>query len=105
MAWMYLLLAGACEIGWAFGLKFSEGFTKPAWSVFTAVLMVLSYVLLSQAMKVIPLGTAYAIWTGIGAAGVAVLGMIFLHEPATWLRIGSLMLIVAGITGLKLAAP
>src|SRR5689334_13562886 len=102
---MYLLLAGICEIGWAVGLKFSEGFTRPAWSIFTAVLMVLSYVLLSQAMKAIPLGTAYAIWTGIGAAGVAIIGMLFLHEPASWIRIGSLMLIVGGIVGLKLAAP
>lgn len=105
MAWVYLMLASACEIGWALGLKYSEGLTKLVPSVITLVLMILTYVLLAQATKSIPLGTAYAIWTGIGAAGAAILGMMLFQEPATWPRIASVGLIVAGIVCLKLATP
>ncbi len=101
MAWVYLLLAGICEIGWAFGLKYSEGFTKPLVSIVTVVVMILSFVLLAQAMKQLPLGTAYATWTGIGAAGTAILGMVFLNEPRDLLRILCLLLIIAGVLGLK----
>jgi quaternary ammonium compound-resistance protein SugE len=103
-AWFYLILAGICEIGWAFGLKYSEGFTKPVISIVTVVVMILSFVLLAQAMKTLPLGTAYAIWTGIGAAGAAILGMFFLNEPKDLMRIICLMMIVAGVVGLKFFA-
>ena len=101
MAWVYLILAGICEIGWAFGLKYSEGFTKIGVSVVTVAVMILSFVLLAQAMKHLPLGTAYGIWTGIGAAGTAILGMVFLNEPRDLIRIICLLLIVAGVVGLK----
>ncbi|WP_304608396.1 DMT family transporter [Pontibacter anaerobius] len=101
MAWFYLILAGICEIGWAFGLKYSEGFTKLGVSVITVIVMILSFVLLSQAMKTLPLGTAYAIWTGIGAAGTAILGIVFLNEPRDLIRILCILLIVAGVVGLK----
>ncbi|WP_439881453.1 DMT family transporter [Pontibacter sp. MBLB2868] len=100
-AWVYLILAGLCEIGWAFGLKYSEGFTKPGVSVVTVVVMILSFVLLSQAMKQLPLGTAYGIWTGIGAAGTAILGIVFLDEPRDLIRIICLLLIITGVVGLK----
>ena len=100
-AWLYLILAGLCEIGWAFGLKYSDGFTKPVVSVVTVVVMILSFVLLSQAMKTLPLGTAYAIWTGIGAAGTALLGIFFLNEPRDLIRILCILMIVAGVVGLK----
>ncbi|TPE44706.1 DMT family transporter [Pontibacter mangrovi] len=101
MAWVYLVLAGICEIGWAFGLKYSEGFSKPLVSIVTVVVMILSFVLLSQAMKTLPLGTAYAIWTGIGAAGTAILGIVFLNEPRDLIRILCILMIVAGVVGLK----
>lgn len=100
-AWLYLILAGLCEIGWAFGLKYSDGFTKPVVSVVTVVVMILSFVLLSQAMKTLPLGTAYAIWTGIGAAGTALLGIFFLNEPRDLIRVICILMIVAGVVGLK----
>lgn len=101
MAWVYLILAGICEIGWAYGLKYSEGFTKLGVSVVTVIVMILSFVLLAQAMKHLPLGTAYGIWTGIGAAGTAILGMVFLNEPRDLIRVICLLLIVAGVVGLK----
>lgn len=94
-------MAGICEIGWAFGLKYSEGFSKPLISVITVAVMILSFILLAQAMKTLPLGTAYAIWTGIGAAGTAILGMFFLNEPKDLMRILCLLMIVAGVVGLK----
>lgn len=94
-------MAGICEIGWAFGLKYSEGFSKPLISIVTVIVMILSFILLSQAMKTLPLGTAYAIWTGIGAAGTAILGMVFLNEPKDLMRILCLLMIVAGVVGLK----
>lgn len=100
-AWVYLILAGLCEIGWAFGLKYSEGFTKVGVSIVTVVVMILSFVLLAQAMKHLPLGTAYGIWTGIGAAGTAILGIVFLNEPRDLIRIICLLLIITGVVGLK----
>ena len=100
-AWVYLILAGICEIGWAFGLKYSEGFTKLGVSIVTVIVMILSFVLLSQAMKQLPLGTAYAIWTGIGAAGTAILGIVFLNEPRDLVRMLCILLIIAGVVGLK----
>lgn len=101
MAWVYLILAGICEIGWAFGLKYSEVFTKIGVSIVTVVVMILSFVLLAQAMKTLPLGTAYGIWTGIGAAGTAILGIVFLNEPRDLVRILCILMIVAGVVGLK----
>lgn len=101
MAWVYLILAGICEIGWAYGLKYSEGFTKPVVSIVTVAVMILSFILLSQAMKTLPLGTAYGIWTGIGAAGTAILGIVFLNEPRDLVRILCILMIVAGVVGLK----
>ena len=104
MAWTYLIIAGLFECGWAVGLKYSEGFTKLMPSLLTIAAMGISLWLLSLAMKSIPVGTAYAVWTGIGAVGVAVIGMIFLGESREVLRILSLLLIVAGIVGLKLVS-
>lgn len=104
MAWIYLLLAGLLEIGWAIGLKYTEGFTKLVPTVLTVASMVVSIVLLGLAVKTLPIGTGYAIWTGIGAVGTAILGIALLGEPATAARIASIALIVAGIIGLKLAS-
>jgi quaternary ammonium compound-resistance protein SugE len=105
MAWLLLVLAGLCEIGWAIGLKYTEGFTRPWPSVGTLVAMVLSVVLLGIAMKSLPVGTAYAVWVGVGAVGTAALGIVLFGEPATAGRLVSLGLIVAGIVGLKIASP
>ena len=104
MAWIYLVIAGLLEIGWAIGLKYTQGFTRLWPSVTTVGCMIVSFQFLSLALKTIPLGTAYAIWTGIGAAGTAVLGMIFFHEPREVARIICLLLIIAGTVGLKLFA-
>ena len=102
MAWVYLAVAGMFEIAWALGLKYSDGFSKPIPGLLTAIAMVFSIWLLSLAMKSIPLGTAYAVWTGIGAIGVAVLGMVLFGESREMLRVICLFLIIAGIIGLKL---
>ncbi|MBT8126077.1 MAG: quaternary ammonium compound efflux SMR transporter SugE [Gammaproteobacteria bacterium] len=104
MAWIYLILAGLFECGWAIGLKYTEGFTRLTPSLLTVAAMAISFLLLSTAMKTIPVGTAYAVWTGIGAVGVAILGMILFGESRDVLRIISLMLIVFGIIGLKLVS-
>lgn len=101
MAWVYLTVAGLFEVGWAIGLKYSDGFSKPLPSILTAVAMAISLWLLSLAMRSIPVGTAYAVWTGIGAVGVAVLGMVLFGESREILRVVCLFLIVAGIVGLK----
>jgi quaternary ammonium compound-resistance protein SugE len=105
MAWTLLLVAGLLEVGWAIGLKYTDGFTKPWPSTLTIAAMIASVLLLGQAMKSLPVGTAYAAWVGVGAVGTAILGITLLGEPATAGRIGSLALIVAGIIGLKLATP
>ena len=104
MAWVYLTAAGLFEIGWAIGLKYSDGFSKPVPSLITVAAMAMSIWLLSVAMKTIPVGTAYAVWTGIGAVGVAILGMILFGESREILRITCLFLIIAGIIGLKLVS-
>lgn len=101
MAWLYLILAGLLEVGWALGLKYTDGFTKLVPSAFTVVMMIGSFVLLGQALRVLPIGTAYAIWTGIGAVGTAILGIVLFGEPRDFARIACIMLIVAGIVGLK----
>jgi quaternary ammonium compound-resistance protein SugE len=105
MDWILLVVAGLFEIGWAIGLKYTEGFTRLWPSVWTVASMVVSIALLGLALKTIPIGTGYAVWTGIGAAGTAILGIILFAEPATALRLGSIGLIVAGIVGLKLVSP
>lgn len=102
MAWAVLFLAGLFEVGWAIGLKYSEGFTRLWPSAVTIVAMALSVWLLGLALRVLPLGTAYAVWTGIGTVGTAVLGMVLFAEPATALRLACIALIVAGIAGLRL---
>ena len=102
MNWFVLILAGLFEIGWAIGLKYTEGFTRLWPSVATGLSMIVSVGLLGLAMKSLPMGTAYAIWVGIGAVGTVLLGIILFDEPANTLRMVSLALIVAGIVGLKL---
>jgi len=103
MAWVVLFIAGLFEIGWAIGLKYAESFTRLVPSVFTLISMLLSIVLLGLALRALPVGTAYAVWTGIGAVGTAALGIWLFDEPATAARLTSIGLIVAGIIGLKLA--
>ncbi len=105
MDWLLLFIAGLLETGWAFGLKTSNGFTKFWPSVATLGLMTASFLLLAQALKTIPLGTGYAVWTGIGAVGTVVVGMAFLGEPRDVGRIFCLFLIMAGIVGLKVFSP
>ena len=104
MAWTYLIIAGLLEIGWAIGLKYTEGFSKLWPSVATICTMIASFVLLSAALKSIPVGTGYAVWTGIGAAGTAIIGMAFLGESREVLRLLCILLIIAGVVGLKLAS-
>ena len=105
MAWLILILAGLLEVGWAIGLKYSEGFSRLWPSAGTIVAMVLSIVLLGIATKSLPIGTSYAVWVGVGAIGTAVLGMILFGESTDVWRIASLALILAGIVGLKLTSP
>ena len=105
MSWILLVLAGLCEVAWAIGLKYTEGFTRPLPTVGTISAMLISIWLLGIAMKSLPVGTAYAVWVGIGAVGTAILGIILLNESANPARLVSLGLIVAGIVGLKLATP
>ena len=102
MAWVYLLLAGVFEIGFALGMKYSEGFTKPLPTVATVAAALVSLYLMSQAMKVIPVGTAYAIWTGIGAMGIAILGIFLFNDSASPARLACVALIISGVIGLKL---
>ncbi len=104
-AWIVLLVAGLCEIGWAVGLKYTEGFSRLGPSAATLVAMVASVVLLGWSLKVLPLGTAYAVWTGIGAVGTAILGILLFGESREVARLVSIGLIVAGIIGLKLLTP
>lgn len=104
MAWLILFVAGLCEIGWAVGLKYTEGFTRLWPTVFTGASLLVSMALLGLAMKSLPLGTAYAVWTGIGAVGTVILGIVLFKEPATVARLVCVGLIVAGILGLKFFA-
>ena len=101
MAWVYLVVAGLLEIGWAIGLKYTEGFTRPLPSALTLISMVLSVLLLGLALRELPVGTGYAVWTGIGTVGTAILGIVLFAEPATALRLACIGLIVIGIAGLK----
>ncbi len=102
MGWLALLMAGVFEIVWALGLKYSEGFTRVWPSVATLVAIALSFALLGLSLKSVPFGTAYAVWTGIGAVGAVIAGMVLFDEPAGWLRLGCVALILAGIVGLHI---
>ncbi|MBL8226477.1 MAG: quaternary ammonium compound efflux SMR transporter SugE [Chromatiales bacterium] len=102
MPWTFLLVAGLLEVGWAVGLKYTEGFTRLAPSVLTVGAMIGSFVLLAQALKTLPIGTAYAVWTGIGAVGTVVIGILVFGESASPLRLACVGCIVAGIAGLRL---
>lgn len=104
MAWFFLIIAGLFEIGWAIGLKYTEGFTRLVPSLLTASSMVISVGLLGVALRTLPVGTGYAVWTGIGTVGTAILGIVLFAEPATALRLACIGLIVAGIAGLKFLA-
>ncbi|MBI5422781.1 MAG: quaternary ammonium compound efflux SMR transporter SugE [Opitutae bacterium] len=104
MPWLWLIVAGLLEISWAVGLKYTDGFSKLVPSVVTVVLMLASFWCLAQAVKGLPLGTSYAIWTGIGAVGTAIAGIVLFKEPATAARLACMVLIVAGIAGLKFTA-
>ena len=105
MAWVYLALAGLFEIGWAIGLKYTDGFMRLVPSILTALSMVARVLLLGLALKTLPVGTGYAVWTGIGTVGTALLGIVLFGEPATVMRLACIGLIVAGILGLKFATP
>ena len=105
MAWVVLVIAGIFEIGWAVGLKYTDGFTKLWPTVGTAVALIASMALLAYSLRTLPLGTAYAVWTGIGSVGTAIVGIVLFREPATVMRLACIGLIVAGIVGLKLATP
>lgn len=103
-AWLVLFVAGLCEVGWAVGLKYVDGFSRPLPSLLTLALMAASVLLLGWSLKALPLGTAYAVWTGVGTVGTALLGIALFGEPATAARLGCILCIVAGIAGLKLLA-
>ncbi len=104
MSWLYLFFAGLFEIGWAIGLKYTNGFTRLVPTLLTLASMIVSLGLLGLALKTLPVGTAYAVWTGIGTVGTAILGIYLLDEPATAIRLACIGLIVAGIIGLKIVA-
>jgi quaternary ammonium compound-resistance protein SugE len=105
MAWILLIIAGLFEVGWAIGLKYTDGFTRPLPTAGTIAAMVISVWLLGIAMKTLPVGTAYSVWVGVGAAGTVILGIILFKEPANALRLASIALVIAGIAGLKVATP
>ena len=104
MAWFYLMIAGVFEVIWAIGLKYSHGFTKLYPSLITVVGMIISFYFLALATKSLPIGTAYAVWTGIGAVGAVILGMILFNEPANFWRVVFVSFILVGILGLKLTS-
>ncbi len=105
MAWIYLFIAGIFEIGFALGLKYSEGFTRLWPTLIMAAAGALSFYLLSISMKSLPVGTAYTVWTGIGAVGTVVVGIVYLKEPGDLFRLVSISLIVVGIVGLRISSP
>lgn len=105
MPWIILAVAGLLEIGWAIGLKYTDGFTRPGPTIATVAAMVASLVLLGLAVKTLPVGTAYAVWTGIGTVGTVLLGILLFGEPAEWQRLLFIAMIVAGIVGLKFITP
>ena len=105
MAWIYIVIAGLLEVAWAIGLKHSAGFSKFWPSVWTIIGMIASFIVLAQGVKTLPVGTGYAVWTGIGAVGTAVLGIVIFHESRDPVRLACLALIIIGIVGLKLVSP
>ncbi|MBW4631604.1 MAG: quaternary ammonium compound efflux SMR transporter SugE [Iphinoe sp. HA4291-MV1] len=105
MAWIYLLIAGLLEVGWAISLKYAQGFTRLGPSVATIALMILSFAFLSTALRTLPIGTAYTIWTGIGAVGTVVLGIVLFQEPIEVRRLICIGLIIVGVIGLRLVSP
>ena len=105
LPWIYLIIAGLLEGCWAIGLKYSAGFTKVVQSIFTLITLALSMVLLSKAANTLPIGTAYAVWVGIGALGAAVCGAVLFREPVTLARIAFLLLLLASVIGLKVTSP
>jgi len=105
MAWINLIIAGVFEIGWAIGLKYTQGFTRILPSLATVGAMIVSFALLSRALKTIPVGTAYAVWTGIGATGTAILGMVLFGESRDVLRVFCIFMIISGVVGLKIVSP
>ncbi|NMG07845.1 multidrug efflux SMR transporter [Brasilonema sp. UFV-L1] len=105
MAWIYLLIAGLLEVGWAISLKYAQGFTKFGASVITIVFMLLSFTFLSRALRTLPVGTAYTVWTGIGAVGTIVLGTVLFQEPLEARRLICMGLIITGVIGLRLVSP
>ena len=105
MNWIYLAIAGVLEVAWAIGLKYTEGWTRLVPSLVTAALMIASFYFLSMAVRTLPIGTAYAVWTGIGTVGAAILGMFLFDEPRDVVRVLCILLIIAGIAGLKVTSP
>ncbi len=105
MAWTYLIVAGVLEIGWAIGLKYTNGFTRLVPSAITIVFMIASFAFLSLALRTLPLGTAYAVWTGIGTLGTVILGILLFGEPIEPMRLACILFIVAGVAGLRLLSP
>lgn len=105
LPWIFLTIAGILEVCWAMGLKFSQGFTKPIPTVFTAVTLIFSMYFLAKAAETLPLGTAYAVWVGIGAVGTVILGIIVLKEPVTIARLVFVTMLITSIIGLKITAP
>jgi quaternary ammonium compound-resistance protein SugE len=105
MAWLLLILAGLCEVGWSAGLKLSNGFTHIGWSIATVIAIIASMVFLGLAVKTLPMGTAYGVWVGIGAVGAAVVGIVSFGEPATPARMFFIALMVVAIVGLKATSP
>lgn len=103
MAWIYLLIAGIFEVVWAVGLKYTEDFTKLYPSLITLSAMIISFLFLARSLNTLPIGTAYAVWTGIGAVGTVLYGLLFLNEPATLIRLGCVALIILAIIGLKVS--
>ncbi len=104
MAWIVLLIAGVLEVVWSLGLKYTQGFTRPLPSVLTGIAIVLSMLLLARAARTLPIGTAYAVWVGVGVVGAAIGGVLLFDEAVSPLRVLSLLLVIAGIAGLKLSA-
>ncbi len=102
IAWLFLILAGLSEIAWAIGIKMTHGFTHLQWSIFTIAFMIVSFFLLAKALESIPMGTAYAIFTGTGTAGAALIGIFYLQESANALKIASLLVLLVGIIGLQM---
>lgn len=105
MAWLFLILAGLLEIVWAFGMKWSDGFSRPIPSILTVIAMLASFGLLALAMKSLPLGTAYAVWTGIGAVGTFIIGVVILNEPLSIMRVSAALMIAGGLLLMKLSSP